>query len=108
MDTLEHRAVIKFLCARRKISEGDLNVLGAAVFRCLEAKINIYFYYKSGVNGFKAAKNTATCFLVFIYDTIKKNVAKKKRMEIYKDIKKIESWKRSKLTVICKSCIIKH
>lgn len=51
--------------------------LDAAVFRCLETKINIYFYYRRGVNGFKTTKNTATCFLVFIYDTIKKNVAKK-------------------------------
>lgn len=51
--------------------------LDAAVFRCLETKINIYFYYRRGVNGFKTTKNTATCFLVFIYDTIKKNIAKK-------------------------------
>lgn len=82
--------------------------LDAAVFRCLEAKIN-NFYYRRGVNGFKTTKNTATCFSVFIYDTIKKNVAKKNWMEIYKDIKKLfESWKRSKLTGFCKSCIIKH
>lgn len=45
-------------------------------FGAFEAKIN-NFYYRRGVNGFKTTKNTATCFSVFIYDTIKKNVAKK-------------------------------
>lgn len=76
------------MCVCRKIFEGDLNVLGVVVFCCFEVKINIYFYYKSGVNGFKVVKNIVMCFLVFIYDMIKKNVVKKKWMEIYKDIKK--------------------
>lgn len=51
--------------------------LDVVVFWCFEIKINIYFYYRCGVNGFKIMKNIVMCFLVFIYDMIKKNVVKK-------------------------------
>lgn len=82
--------------------------LDVVVFWCFEVKIN-NFYYRCGVNGFKIMKNIVMCFLVFIYDMIKKNVVKKNWMEIYKDIKKLfEFWKCSKLIVFCKFCIIKY
>lgn len=59
------------------------------------------------INGVKATNKAVKCLVIYIGHD-RKECYNKNQMKIYHDIEKFfESWKRKKLTVFGKSCIIK-